>query len=364
VELKNRTKEVQKREKLERRVEKFPKKESIPSVGNEPLLLSIESSCDDTAVAITGIETLHLYFHKRQSQATLHSPYGGVVPELASRLHLEAFPKLIEECRPYFSQLGGIGVTNRPGLAITLQEGVMVAKALALALNLPLIEINHLIGHIYSLFIERPAITPMLVLLVSGGHTQLLWFEGVEKVCQISTTLDDSLGEAFDKTAKLLGFGYPGGPIIEKLARKRGRDLGLPIPLKNNSTLNFSFSGLKNAVRLAVMKKKGGVTDIAYSFQKSAITHILQKTERAIQKWHPPHLGIVGGVSANLEIRRAFLELATKYKFTLHYPKLEFCSDNGAMIGRAGVELFKLNRFTPPDQLEVKARTPFPPCSP
>jgi len=325
----------------------------------EPLLLSIESSCDDTGIAVTGLESLKLYYNRRASQATAHSKYGGVVPELASRLHLEAFPALLEECRPFFPRLAGIAVTNRPGLVITLQEGVMVAKGLALSLHLPVIGVNHLIAHIYSLFIEKPEITPMLVLLVSGGHTKLLWFEGVEEVYEIGSTLDDSLGEAFDKTAKLLGLGYPGGPEIEKLARERGKDLNLPVPLKNSPELNFSFSGLKNAVRLAV-ERGASPTDVAYSFQKSAFDHLLQKSRNAIELLRPRYFAIVGGVSANLELRRRFLELATRYEFTLLYPKLEFCSDNGAMVGRAGVELFKRERFTPLHDLKVEARVQFP----
>ncbi|MRJ05993.1 MAG: tRNA (adenosine(37)-N6)-threonylcarbamoyltransferase complex transferase subunit TsaD, partial [Epsilonproteobacteria bacterium] len=304
------------------------------------VILSIESSCDDSAVAVTEIATKKLLFHRKISQESIHSNYGGVVPELASRLHAVYLPQLIEKCRPFFNQIEGIAVTNTPGLAVTLQEGVIVAQALGESLKVPLIPVNHLVGHIYSLFIEKEEEKPLLILLVSGGHTKLLWFEGVEKVCEISTTLDDSLGEAFDKVAKMLGLGYPGGPVIEKLAEKGSIDIGLPIPLKGKETLNFSFSGLKNAVRLAIQSGKYRPEDIAYSFQRSAIAHIVEKLEKAILIHSPPAVGIVGGASANLHLRKELKKLAEIYQFKLLSPPLEWCSDNGAMIGRAGIELF------------------------
>ena len=232
------------------------------------MILAIESSCDDTSVAVTEIESKKLLFHKKISQELEHSVYGGVVPELASRLHAKALPKLLEQTKEFFPKLKAIAVTNAPGLSVTLQEGVMAAKALSISLNLPMIAVNHLIGHIYSLFIEKEEIKPLTVLLVSGGHTKILNFNGINSVCEIATTMDDSFGESFDKTAKMLGLGYPGGPVIEELAKKGKVNVDLPLPLKNSPQIAFSYSGIKNAVRLAIESGKYKKEDIAASFQK------------------------------------------------------------------------------------------------
>ncbi|MEO1941904.1 MAG: tRNA (adenosine(37)-N6)-threonylcarbamoyltransferase complex transferase subunit TsaD, partial [Campylobacterales bacterium] len=327
------------------------------------LILSIESSCDDTGVGITRVEDRALLLHRKISQEGAHSKYGGVVPELASRLHATAFPKLIEECRPYFPELVGVAVTNRPGLAVTLQQGAIVAQALGIGLGVPIIPVDHLVAHIYSLFIEKEEVKPVLVLLVSGGHTKLLWFNGIGEICELSSTLDDSVGEAFDKVAKMLGAGYPGGPVVEELARKGGRDLGFPLPLNRRDRLDFSFSGLKNAVRLAIEKGEGAPADIAYSFQKRAIDHLLQKLEIAIQLTSPQFVGVVGGVSANKLLRERVGELGKRYRFTPLYPELKWCSDNGAMVGRAGIPLLERGDVVSPTQLKVYPRTSFPKCS-
>ena len=211
------------------------------------LILSIESSWDDSSIAITSLDN-KLIFHKKISQELEHSKYGGVVPELASRLHLQALPKILEQTKPYFKDLKAIAVTNAPGLSVTLNEGVMMAKALSISLNLPLIGVNHLIGHIYSLFIDKEAIDEMMVLLVSGGHTKILNMNGYKNITELATTIDDSFGESFDKVAKMLNLGYPGGPIIEKLAQKGKPIINFPIPLRQSNEIKFSYSGLKNAV--------------------------------------------------------------------------------------------------------------------
>ena len=221
------------------------------------MILSIESSCDDSCIAITDIKTKKLIYHKKISQELEHSIYGGVVPELASRLHLEALPKLLKECKKYFKKLKAVAVTSSPGLNVTLVEGITMAKAISLALNIPLISVNHLKGHIYSLFIQKEEIFPCTILLVSGGHTQLIESNSINDMQILGSTIDDSFGESFDKVSKMLGLGYPGGPIIEKYAKKGDENsYNLPIPLKNSSKIEFSYSGLKNAVRLTIEHSK------------------------------------------------------------------------------------------------------------
>jgi len=326
------------------------------------MILAIESSCDDSSIAVMEINSKKLLFHKKISQELEHSKYGGVVPELASRLHAEALPKILNETKEFFPKLKAIAVTNAPGLSVTLHEGVMMAKALSIALKLPLIGVNHLIGHIYSLFIEKEEVKPIMVLLVSGGHTKILNFNGIDRVCEIATTLDDSFGESFDKCAKMLNLGYPGGPIIEKLA-KDGKDIvPLPLPLKNSPLIQFSFSGLKNAVRLAIEENRYSKEDIANSFQKKAIEHLIFMSKRAIKKYKPKNFAIVGGASANLVLRNEFEKLSKEFNFNLFYPEMKYTSDNAAMIARAAVEMYKKRMFTHYKDLKVHPRVEFNKC--
>ena len=326
------------------------------------MILAIESSCDDSSIAVMDIKTKKLLFHKKVSQELEHSKYGGVVPELASRLHAEALPKILEETKDFFPKLKAVAVTNAPGLSVTLQEGVIMAKALSISLKLPLIGVNHLIGHIYSLFIEKEEIKPMMVLLVSGGHTKILNFNGIKNVCEIATTLDDSFGESFDKVAKMLGLGYPGGPVIEKLALKGECIVGLPLPLKNSSDIKFSYSGIKNAVRLAIEEKRYKKEDIAASFQKKAIQHLIFMAKRAVKKYKPKHFAIVGGASANLALREEFEKLSDEFHFKLYYPEIQYTSDNAAMIARAGVEMYNQKMFTDYKNLKIMPRVEFNKC--
>jgi len=215
------------------------------------MILSIESSCDDSSIAITNSETLELVYHKKISQELQHSAYGGVVPELAARLHIEALPKILEECLEYFPKLKAIAVTTAPGLSVTLMEGVTMAKALSISLNIPLISVNHLKGHIYSLFIEKEEVLPMTILLVSGGHTQIIEANSLNEMNLIASTMDDSFGESFDKVSKMLGLGYPGGPVVQEYALKGDENrFELPVPLRQSPYIEFSYSGLKNAVSL------------------------------------------------------------------------------------------------------------------
>ena len=323
------------------------------------MILSIESSCDDSSIAITEIDSKKLIFHKKISQEKEHSKFGGVVPELASRLHTEALPKILEETKQYFPYLKAIAVTNAPGLSVTLQEGVMMAKALSISLNLPLIAVNHLIGHIYSIFIEKDEVLPMMVLLVSGGHTQVINIKSLDDIEVLAKTLDDSFGESFDKVSKMLGLGYPGGPIIEKLAKNGKSIINFTVPLKNKKTLAFSFSGIKNAVRLAIESGKYSKEDISASFQDVAIKHIVDKTEKIIKNYRPKNFAIVGGASANLALRETFENLSKKYDFNLYYPELKYCSDNAAMIGRVAIKMYEEKRFINYKDLEIKSRVEF-----
>jgi N6-L-threonylcarbamoyladenine synthase len=326
------------------------------------MILAIESSCDDTSVAVMEIESKKLLFHKKISQELEHSVYGGVVPELASRLHAEALPKILAQAKKYFSNLKAVAVTNAPGLSVTLQEGVMAAKALSISLNIPMIAVNHLIGHIYSLFIEKDEIKPLMVLLVSGGHTKILNFNGIDNVCEIASTMDDSFGESFDKVAKMLGLGYPGGPVVEKLAKKGGKTVPLPLPLKNSPEIAFSYSGIKNAVRLVIESGKYNKEDIAASFQAKAIEHLMFMCKRAVKKYQPKNFAIVGGASANLALRKEFETLAEKFNFKLIYPQMQYTSDNAAMIARAAVEMYNKKMFTDYKKIKIIPRIEFEKC--
>jgi len=323
------------------------------------MILSIESSCDDSAIAITDTATHQLIFHKKISQELEHSRYGGVVPELAARLHAVALPNILEACRPYFAQLKAVAVTNTPGLEVTLNEGIMLAKAVSVALKLPLIGVNHLKGHIYSLFIEKESTFPLTVLLVSGGHTQVIEAKSENDFSLIATSMDDSFGESFDKVAKMMQLGYPGGPIIEELA-KTGDEAryNFTVPLLRNPTFAFSYSGLKNAVRLAVESATPtDYPDIAASFQRVAVAHLIHKLKKYFKDQPPKKLAIVGGASANGYLRQKIEALIAPYGATLLTPELKYCSDNAAMIGRAAIVDYKLANFTQHDLLIAQSRT-------
>ncbi|MDD5400561.1 MAG: tRNA (adenosine(37)-N6)-threonylcarbamoyltransferase complex transferase subunit TsaD [Sulfurimonas sp.] len=319
------------------------------------MILSIESSCDDSAIAITEIATKKLLFHKKISQELEHSVYGGVVPELAARLHAEALPKILEECRAYFSDLKAVAVTTTPGLSVTLVEGVIMAKAVSIALNIPIIGVNHLIGHIYSLFIEKEAVFPLTVLLVSGGHTQVMEVKSLEEIKTVAKSMDDSFGESFDKVAKMMHLGYPGGPVIEKLAKEGDRKkYNFTVPLHQSPLIAFSYSGLKNSVRLAVEDaNENDYKDIAASFEHIAVSHIIQKLKKYFKDVTPKTFAIVGGASANLYLRSAIEELLKPYDAALLLSELKYCSDNAAMIGRVAVEMYEKGIFSSIDELEI-----------
>ena len=327
------------------------------------MILAIESSCDDSSISITKIDTLELVFHKKISQELQHSVYGGVVPELAARLHIEALPKILEECKEYLKDLKAVAVTNAPGLSVTLTEGVAMAKAISIALDIPIIAVNHLKGHIYSLFIEKQTIFPITVLLVSGGHTQIIEANSLNEMQILAKTMDDSFGESFDKVSKMLNLGYPGGPIIEKYSKNGDCNrFSFPIPLYQSPKIEFSYSGLKNAVRLKIDElQQIGITeqdirDVCASFQKTAVDHILQKLKKLFKQKSIKNFAIVGGASANLYLRAELEKLCTTYNATLYLSELKYCSDNAAMIGRVAIEQYNKKDFIKIEDLDIKTR--------
>ena len=323
------------------------------------MILSIESSCDDSAISITEIATNRLLFHKKISQELEHSIYGGVVPELAARLHAEALPKILEECEPYFEKLKAVAVTSSPGLAVTLIEGVTLAKAVSVGLDIPIIGVNHLIGHIYSLFIEKETIFPLTVLLVSGGHTQVMEVKSLTEIETVAKSMDDSFGESFDKVAKMMGLGYPGGPAIQNLAKEGNRKrYDFTVPLLRTPKFAFSYSGLKNAVRLAIEKaEKEDYKDIAASFEHIATKHLTHKLKKYFVNHPPKTFAIVGGASANLYLRSQIEELLKPYGAKLLLSDLHYCSDNAAMIGRVAVDMYKAKMFSSLEELSVVAKS-------
>lgn len=442
------------------------------------MILSIESSCDDSSLALTRIEDARLLYHIKLSQDEAHSSYGGIVPEIASRLHAKRLPEILKSVKTFLnndmSALKAIAVTTRPGLSVTLIEGLMMAKALALSLSIPLICVNHLKGHIYSLFIERtkdskdsksgressldshisprdtsprahqdsqpkhelsaesrqdlsieskrdvtpdsnaPLPSPLLnpesclplaVLLVSGGHTQILQMNDFCHIRLVAQSLDDSFGESFDKVAKHLDLGYPGGPVIDRLAREfalahpTALPHSFPVPLLHKGELCFSFSGLKNAVRLAIesaresaesarestqklhsestakstesthadskISQKSALSPyevgrICAGFQKSACEHITRKVRQYFmseQAREARHFAIVGGASANSALRESLACLCAEFGKTLLLAPLEFCADNAAMIGRVGVEQYRRGDFTPLHEAQITPKS-------
>ena len=329
-----------------------------------------------------------LVHYEKISQEKEHAKYGGVVPELAARLHTAALPAVILRAKEHFKALKAIAVTNEPGLSVSLLPGIVAAKALSTALNLPLISVNHLVGHIYSLFLSEQIKLPLGVLLVSGGHTMILDISETGVISVLGATSDDSFGESFDKSAKMLGLGYPGGPQIQNLALKGDdRAYDFSLPLKGTKRLEYSFSGLKNQVRLACLELENsripysviprldrGISsenskipsensripseqkaNIAASFERVACLHIIDRLKLAFssQKW--ARFGVVGGASANLRLRSMLENLCASYDCELLFAPLEYCSDNAAMIARAAVAKYHNKDFC--ENLEMHPRS-------
>jgi N6-L-threonylcarbamoyladenine synthase len=300
------------------------------------LILGIETSCDETGVALYEGRLLADAVH---SQVAMHEAYGGVVPELASRDHIRRLVPLtrqvFESSKRQINELAGIGYTEGPGLAGALLVGASFARGLAQALGIPAIGVHHLEGHLLSpLLSQRAPRFPFVALLVSGGHTQLMRVEGVGKYTLLGETQDDAAGEAFDKTAKLLGLGYPGGPALSELALKGapGR-YDLPRPMLASGNLDFSFSGLKTAVLTLVKNESPAArADIARSFVEAIVEVLVAKCTRALETTGFDRLIVAGGVGANRQLREALDAQAKRRRFEVYYPEPALCTDNGAMI--------------------------------
>jgi N6-L-threonylcarbamoyladenine synthase len=325
------------------------------------IVLGIETSCDETAAAIVRDEPRpRILANLVRAQFAEHAPYGGVVPEIAARSHVETLRPLLERTLAAaglgFAALDGIAFTGGPGLIGGVMVGTMMAKAIALVHAKPLIAVNHLEGHALTVRLTDDVAFPYLLLLVSGGHCQLLIVEGVGRYRRLGTTIDDAAGEAFDKSAKLLGLGYPGGPRLEQAAA--GGDAGrfaLPRPLKGRKGCDFSFSGLKTAVRhiVAEVSRDGGalaardVADLAAGVQAAIGDSLVDRTRHAIGLFRERHpegrtLVVAGGVAANEALRRRLAELAATTGLTFVAPPQALCTDNGAMIAWAGIERLRL----------------------
>jgi len=323
------------------------------------LILGLETSCDETAAAIVDAER-RIRADVVLSQTTLHLPYGGVVPEIAARAHLEHLDQLITqalgEAKLGFGDLDAVAATGGPGLIGGVIVGVTMGKAIALARGIPFLGINHLEGHALSARLSHDLPFPYLLLLVSGGHCQLLIVEGVARYVRLGTTIDDAAGEAFDKTAKLLGLGYPGGPAIERAAKSGDASrFPLPRPLTGRPGCDFSFAGLKTAVRQTVENLSSraelslrDIADLAASFQAAVAESLVDRTANAIAMFRDRqpggrHLVVAGGVAANTLLRQKLESLAAAQGLTLIAPPLRLCTDNAAMIAWAGIERFRLN---------------------
>ena len=304
------------------------------------LLLGIETSCDETGVAVYDRQAGRLLAHAVHSQVAMHEAYGGVVPELASRDHIRRLVpltrKVLKEAGKRVDMLSAVAYTEGPGLAGALLVGASFAHALAFSRGIPAIGIHHLEGHLLSpLLSARPPRFPFVALLVSGGHTQLMRVDGVGRYVLLGETQDDAAGEAFDKTAKLLGLGYPGGPALSKLAEQgsAGRHR-LPRPMIGSDDLDFSFSGLKTAV-LPLVKSEAKQEDIARAFVDAVVDVLVAKCLRALELSDLERLVVAGGVGANKQLRAALDARAAQRGFEVFYPEPELCTDNGAMIAFA-----------------------------
>ena len=337
------------------------------------IFLGIETSCDETAAAIVKDNsdgTGEILSNIVSSQVEEHREFGGIVPEVAARAHVEKIEfivqKAIEESSLDLENLDGIAATAGPGLIVCLTVGLNIGKAIAGSLKKPFIAVNHLEGHALSPKINNKIEFPYLLLLISGGHTQFLEVNGVNNYKRLGTTIDDALGEAFDKTAKLLGIEFPGGPKIEEWAKKGdGGYFKLPKPILKKGGCNLSFAGLKTAVLRTSKKLKNEKEKyhLAASFQKTINEILYEKTKIAMEEFSKNKKNkqntfvIAGGVAANLSIRENLSKLAKEKNFTSIFPPINLCSDNAAMIAWAGIERYKINLI---DNLEFPSKARWP----
>jgi N6-L-threonylcarbamoyladenine synthase len=347
-----------------------------PPSAADSIVLGIETSCDETAAAIVRRSACgrgEILANVVRSQTDLHSIYGGVVPEIAARAHVECLDTLIEETLRQagmrLGSLSAVAATAGPGLVGGLVVGLTTAKALALASDLPLIAVNHLEGHALTVGLTEGLAPPYLLLLVSGGHTQLLVVHDCGRYTRLGTTMDDALGEAFDKTAKLLGLGFPGGPQVEQWAtRGDERRISLPVPLVGMPGAHFSFSGLKTAVRqrataMAPLTDQD-VADLCAAFQRSIrmtvadrVAHAMRQAEPMLAGHPGRHLVVAGGVAANRSLRSALEAVSRDHGYQLHVPPPTLCTDNGAMIAWAGAQRLARGWVDPLD-VAVRPRWP------
>jgi len=327
------------------------------------LILGLESSCDETAAALVT-DTRQILSHKLAGQEAAHRPFGGVVPEIAARAHVEVLTPLVEaalaEANVTLSDVDAIAATAGPGLIGGVMVGLVTGKALAFAANKPLIAINHLEGHALSPRLSDPDLQfPYALLLVSGGHCQLLEVRGPGDYRRLATTIDDAAGEAFDKTAKLLGLGFPGGPAVERAALLGNpKAVPLPRPLVGSGEPHFSFAGLKSAVLRARDAGIHSAEDISASFTQAVIDCLIDRTRIGLRKIHgATALVVAGGVAANQAIRSGLAGLAAQSDLRFVAPPLWLCTDNAAMIAWAGVERFSAGQT---DTLDVPSRARWP----
>ena len=340
---------------------------------NRLTFLGIETSCDETAASIVQEKddgTGKILSNIVSSQVEEHKEFGGVVPEIAARAHVEKIEfiikKAIKESKYNLNDLDGVAATAGPGLIVCLTVGLNIGKAIAGSLDKPFVAVNHLEGHALSPKINKKVEFPYLLLLISGGHTQFLEVNGVNNYKRLGTTIDDALGEAFDKTAKLLGIEFPGGPVIEKWASKGDKNyFKLPKPIFKRGGCNLSFSGLKTAVLRTSkeLKNKKEKYHLAASFQKTINEILYEKTKVAMDQFLKNKKNkkntfvIAGGVAANISIRENLIKLSKEKNFSSVFPPINLCSDNAAMIAWAGIERFKINLI---DDLRFLSRARWP----
>jgi N6-L-threonylcarbamoyladenine synthase len=334
-------------------------------------VLGIETSCDETGVAIFDTER-GLLAHRLYSQVKIHAEYGGVVPELASRDHIRKLVPLIREAIRAAGiperGIDGIAYTTGPGLIGALLVGAAVARSLAWAWGVPAVAVHHMEGHLLAPLLEPdPPAFPFVALLVSGGHTQLVEVESIGRYRILGESLDDAAGEAFDKTAKMLGLGYPGGPEIARLADEGtpGR-FQFPRPMTDRPGLDFSFSGLKTHTLVTLAATSGSrqdKADIARAFQEAVVDTLLIKSRRALEDTRLTRLVVAGGVSANRSMREKLEKIARDEGYRVYFPRLEFCGDNGAMIAYAGSRRL-LAGHTEPLEIQARARWPLTELTP
>ena len=333
------------------------------------LIMGIETSCDETAAAIiqddsSGIPKI--LSNIVSSQFDVHKKFGGVVPDLAARAHVEKIDLIVKEAlmksKKSLNDIDAVAATAGPGLIVCLSVGLNFAKALSLSLNKPFIGVNHLEGHALSPKLQTKLDYPYLLLLISGGHSQFLCVNGLGDYKRLGTTIDDALGEAFDKTAKLLGIEFPGGPKIEILAKKGNPNkFKLPMPIINKGGCNFSFAGLKTAVLKisSTIKTEQEKYDLAASFQNTIERIIFKKTQVAFNEYlkinnnYSKNFVVAGGVAANKNIRKKIEEISNENNFNVFFPSLDLCGDNAAMIAMVGLEKFKSKNF---DHHDLEAR--------